>query len=378
MGFLGYSDVICDGDKAIVYLGYNSMMSLKLSHGTVTQTKRGALRHSDIIGKKYGCRLSTLSDKGYVHLLQPTPELWTLNLPHRTQILYFADISLITLQLELKPGSVVVESGTGSGSVSHAFARTIAPNGHLHTFEFHEQRAVKAREDFKDHGISHLVTVAHRDVLEHGFGIDFTVDAVFLDLPCPWRAVSHAKKILKTSGGKICSFSPCIEQVQRTCEELGSLGFSDISTFECLQRNYEHRTVILPYPNLGTKTVSRDDSKQASPNPDDSSSLQDTGIPGTSTEARQGDGATDIASGTTTPEAGKPLDRQGETDREESDRNEGGSQAKRPKLCEGAPQDNKKGNSLNYPTKCAVPWKDMPGHTGFLTFATLYILPGGS
>ena len=36
----------------------------------------------------------------------------------------------------------------------------------MHTFEFHEQRAEKAREDFKDHGISHLVTVTHRDVLE--------------------------------------------------------------------------------------------------------------------------------------------------------------------------------------------------------------------
>ncbi|XP_022094681.1 tRNA (adenine(58)-N(1))-methyltransferase catalytic subunit TRMT61A-like [Acanthaster planci] len=375
MGFLGYSDVIRDGDKAIVYLGYNAMMPLKLSHGTVTQTRRGALRHSDIIGKKYGCRLSTLSGKGYVHLLQPTPELWTLNLPHRTQILYFADISLITLQLELKPGSVVVESGTGSGSVSHAFARTIAPSGHLHTFEFHEQRAQKAREDFEEHGISHLVTVAHRDVLEQGFGIDFTVDAVFLDLPCPWRALSHAKKILKRSGGKICSFSPCIEQVQRTCEELRSLGFSDISTLECLQRNFEHRTVTLPYPNLGKNTTG-DGFKQTGPNVDDGCPPQDNVAVGTSMDGGQGERDTDAACRTSTPEAALPLNRQGETD-QESDCNGGESRAKRPRLSEGATQD-KKGASQSYPTKCAVPWKDMPGHTGFLTFATLYILPSGS
>ncbi len=37
----------------------------------------------------------------------------------RTQILYGTDIALILLELELRPGSVCIESGTGSGSLSH-------------------------------------------------------------------------------------------------------------------------------------------------------------------------------------------------------------------------------------------------------------------
>ncbi|RXG61073.1 hypothetical protein Avbf_18213, partial [Armadillidium vulgare] len=31
--------------------------------------------------------------RGYAYVLYPTPELWTLTLPHRTQILYTPDIS---------------------------------------------------------------------------------------------------------------------------------------------------------------------------------------------------------------------------------------------------------------------------------------------
>lgn len=90
-------------------------------------------------------QIQTLSGKGWIIPLHPTPELWTLTLPHRTQILYSTDISIVTFRLDLRPGSVVVESGTGSGSVSHAIARTIAPGGRLYSFEFHQQRAETAR-----------------------------------------------------------------------------------------------------------------------------------------------------------------------------------------------------------------------------------------
>ena len=53
---------------------------------------------------------------GYVTLLPPSPELWTETLPpHRTQILYIADISMIALQLELLPDSIIIEAAPAPG-----------------------------------------------------------------------------------------------------------------------------------------------------------------------------------------------------------------------------------------------------------------------
>ncbi|XP_076604639.1 tRNA (adenine(58)-N(1))-methyltransferase catalytic subunit TRMT61A [Chaetodon auriga] len=251
MSFVEYSDFIQEGDVAIVYLGHDSLMPVKVQQGAQTQTRYGVIRHStDLIGRRYGSKV-TCSKGGWVHVLHPTPELWTVSLPHRTQILYTTDIATITMLLELKPGSIVCESGTGSGSLSHAILRTIAPTGHLHTVEFHQQRAEKAEEEFKEHRVDHLVTVRNQDVCKDGFGVTGVADAVFLDIPSPWEAVGHAEAAMKKQGGRLCSFSPCIEQVQRTCEALVNQGFEEISTVEVLLRVHDVRTVSLPLPDFG-------------------------------------------------------------------------------------------------------------------------------
>jgi tRNA (adenine57-N1/adenine58-N1)-methyltransferase len=224
----------------------------------IYQTKYGSLKAMDLVGKKFGSRVQL--SKGYGYVLQPTPDLWTKCLPHRTQILYSTDISMILLQLELRPGSVVVESGTGSGSLSHALARTVAPHGHLHTFDFHEERARKAGEEFEAHGLGPaLVTARHRDVCAEGFGLEGVADAVFLDLPHPWEVVGHAKAALRQRGGRLCSFSPCIEQVQRTCIRLKEEGFTELSTLECLNREFQVRKITLPVfdPELDPLGASR-------------------------------------------------------------------------------------------------------------------------
>lgn len=242
MSFNVHKSIIEVDDTVVVYLSPKQIYRTKVEANGVFQTRFGALKLNDLIGKPYGIKV--LCDKGFVHILDMTPELWTQTLPHRTQILYTTDISFILLQLEIKSGSVVVEAGTGSGSLSHSIARTVSPDGKLYTYDFHEERARLAQVEFNEHNFGDVVVAQHRDVCTDGFDCPANVDAVFLDLPHPWKALHHALKLLR-SGGRICCFSPCMEQVQQTCNTLNQLGFIEVQTYECLSRPHEIKAISL-------------------------------------------------------------------------------------------------------------------------------------
>ena len=102
----------------------------------------------------------------------------------------------------------MLESGTGSGSLTHALARAIGPGGHVHTFEFHAERAREAEAEFKRHKLSGLVSIQQRNIEQLGFPEELhgSADGVFLDLPGPWKvmpvpsaAPGHAKWKEKTA-----------------------------------------------------------------------------------------------------------------------------------------------------------------------------------
>lgn len=230
-------------------------------------------------------QLHSNNKKGFIYLLRPSPELWTVSLPHRTQILYAPDMSFITMKLGLSPGACVFEAGTGSGSFTHFLARTVARGpspdyergqlaevwrgeglartpsaldvqaseygGRVYSFEFHAERVEKARKEFSAHGLDSIVVLDHRNVCKDGFGISNRADAVFLDLPAPWEAVPFAKEVLRQDvSTRICCFSPCIEQVLRTVTSLSEHGFTDVTMYESLVRTHESLTNVAPLDSI--------------------------------------------------------------------------------------------------------------------------------
>jgi tRNA (adenine57-N1/adenine58-N1)-methyltransferase len=215
------------------------------------------------------------ASSGFIHLLPPTPENWTSSLPHRTQVVYTPDYSYILHRLRARPGTSIIEAGAGSGSFTHASARAVFSGypedemsvskrrklGKVWSFEFHEQRHEKLEKEIQDHGLDDIVQITHRDVCEDGFlvgGESPNAEAIFLDLPAPWLALPHLSRSppprAGTNGSKhfisplnptapvqICTFSPCIEQVQRTVSVMRNLGWVDIEMVELSQKRFEIR-----------------------------------------------------------------------------------------------------------------------------------------
>ncbi|KAJ5609520.1 tRNA (adenine(58)-N(1))-methyltransferase catalytic subunit trm61 [Penicillium herquei] len=196
---------------------------------------------------------------GFLHMMYPTPEAWTLSLPHRTQVVYSPDYSYILHRLRVRAGGTIIEAGAGSGSFTHASVRAVFNGypeeqqkkrklGKVCSYEFHEQRAGRIREEISQHGLDGLVEVTHRDVCKDGFllgdsqtGSSPNATAVFLDLPAPWLALKHLVR-KPASGGPspldpsstvyICTFSPCLEQVEKTVRVMRQLSWLNIEMVE--------------------------------------------------------------------------------------------------------------------------------------------------
>jgi len=218
--------------------GRDDITSITAVSGNTIHNRRGKFHHNDMIGQPYGSKIWSQNRVGWFFALAPTAELWFKALKFRTQILYQTDISAICHYLDLRPGDIVVESGTGSGALTTAMARCISPDGKLFTFEYNKNRVAAAKEDFVNNKMDGIVDVTWRDVCKDGFRLNNVADAVFLDLPAPWDVVDSANDAL-VDGGRLCSFSPCIEQVQRVCVRLHQLGYGQIETIECLIRPHE-------------------------------------------------------------------------------------------------------------------------------------------
>lgn len=87
------------------------MRSFKVEKGGMVHNRHGKFLHDSMVGKKWGSKIAAGGKNGFIYVLHPTPELWSLVLAHRTQILYMPDISFVTSMLELVPGSDMIEAG---------------------------------------------------------------------------------------------------------------------------------------------------------------------------------------------------------------------------------------------------------------------------
>lgn len=325
--------ILCANAASAATTGY--------AEGVVTNTRFGSFPHSTLIGLPWGSQVrasqvdtgtrgrkdvvpqagrkrkaeevdsleqevssfkqkeAIAASSGFIHVVPPTPENWTTSLPHRTQVVYTPDYSYILHRLRARPGSVIIEAGSGSGSFTHAAARAVfggypgatsgseppregslplkkraAKDGQVHSYEFHSERFKKVAAEMKEHGLDAIVRTSHRDVYRDGFSISANEDggcrtaptatAVFLDLPAPWQALPHLTRsgtsnepspLDPTKPVYICTFSPCIEQAQRTVSALRQYGWIEIEVVEMQHKRIEVKREYVGFEYEGTRGV---------------------------------------------------------------------------------------------------------------------------
>jgi tRNA (adenine57-N1/adenine58-N1)-methyltransferase len=223
--------VVLENDK-VVLIDENLRKILVDTNGKTDKIRGiGVIDPKTLLGKEYGTKL-TIGSKQF-WLLIPSVQDKLQGLHRQAQIILPRDAAQILMYCAIEPGQHVLEAGIGSGSLTIALASTVAPSGQVISYDIRQEFIDHAMRNIIQANLSNYVTTKIKDVTE---GIDETnLDAVILDIPTPWIAVSHTWKALKI-GGYLCTYSPLISQVEQTVKAIEQLPFIECKTYENIQR----------------------------------------------------------------------------------------------------------------------------------------------
>jgi tRNA (adenine57-N1/adenine58-N1)-methyltransferase len=225
---------LVDGETVLVILDRKRFL-MRLQAGQLQHTHHGLIRHDEVIGQAPGKGLATHLGVPLV-VLRPSLYDIIMSIERITQIVYPKEIGYILLKLNVGPGRVIVEGGTGSGALTVAMAHAVKPSGHVYTYEQREDMLRVATRNLANAGLLDWVELKHRDISD-GFD-ERDADAVFLDVREPWQYLPQVWTTL-TEGGFFGSIVPTTNQVSDLIAGLEANHFADIEVCEILLRPYK-------------------------------------------------------------------------------------------------------------------------------------------
>ena len=207
-----------------------------LESGHQLQTHRGTLNHDAIIGQPFGTQLKTHLDYTFM-LLTPTTEELVRDLPRKSQIIFPKDAGYIILKLGVRPGSTIVEAGTGSGGLTSVLATQVGATGHIYSYDSRPDMQEIAHKNLAKLGLEQRVTLISRDIVE---GFDrHQADCLFLDLSQPWQHLDQAHAAMR-GAAVLGSLVPTTNQLVRLITELdGHPGFAFVEADELSLRPWK-------------------------------------------------------------------------------------------------------------------------------------------
>ncbi len=206
---------------------------ITLDRDVVTVPSVGVVR-ADVLRASIGRRWS-IGGRAYL-VLTPSIRDHVGSLRRRPQIVGLKDAGALAWNCDIKAGDLVVEVGSGSGALTLVLAHAVGPDGHVVTYDLRPDFLEVARGNVSTAGLERRVEFklgdARAGIAETG------ADAFVVDIPDPWETVGAAARALRPCG-HFASYSPNVEQVNRTVAALRARTFVEIRTVEIIEREIE-------------------------------------------------------------------------------------------------------------------------------------------
>jgi tRNA (adenine57-N1/adenine58-N1)-methyltransferase len=229
------------GDRVQVTGPKGKHHTFTLTAGAALHTRKGVLRHDDIIGRPDGVVVATSMGADYL-ALRPLLHDFVMSMPRVTALVYPKDAAQILAVTDVHPGATVVEAGAGSGAMSLWLLRAIGAEGHLYSFERRAEFAEVARSNVTayygrepENWTLTLADLAEGATSAVGEG---SADRVVLDMLAPWECVETLTKILRP-GGVVTCYVATVTQLSRVAEALRQAGcFMEPDSSETIVRGW--------------------------------------------------------------------------------------------------------------------------------------------
>ena len=211
--------------------------NMQLVAGKEFSTKKGQIRHDDMLGQPEGIVIQSSMDHPY-QVFRPLLFEYVVAMPRGAAIIYPKDAAQIIVQADIYPGARVVEAGAGSGALTSYLLRAVGPTGTLGSYEM--------REEFAENVLRNVHEVAGTDLPGWTLTVgdvrevitETEIDRLILDMVDPWSCIPLAADRL-TPGGIVCAYVATTTQLSRFVETVREHGgFTEPRAWETLEREW--------------------------------------------------------------------------------------------------------------------------------------------
>ena len=209
---------------------------IKVSYGMIKVQSLGAVDGSRFKDLNEGDKV-TIVGRDYRVFRPGVLELME-SLDRGAQIISPKDAATILMHCDIKAGDKVIEVGAGSGGLTTALLHAVAPLGKVLTLEFKEENALRAKKNVSRVGLDKYWSYQIGDARDMDVDVDWQADALTMDMPDPWLALSNLENHLR-SGGRLCAYVPNMNQAESIVNALREHGYSNVYALENMQRGLE-------------------------------------------------------------------------------------------------------------------------------------------